>query len=366
MSDSTKQFISNLYKMIYDLDRYHSTNKTKEILSIYHKLNISKVFVRCYTCLQNYKSDIKNNNEKIFEKDIEILPGINLSEFWQYLKIQQKKKIWVYLNVLMLSCDIILSEDKTNNSKVKNNDTKESESTETSNINFNPYVGVGNNKSDYSMDDMMAGPEVLKLSDDKESKSIIPNNLTSALTTSMLGNNMLNIGKIKDELKNMKQEDIDAATDSIKKLLGDGIDDQTSELLKDILQNITQELQNDKNNSVNSVNDLMKFADNIAKKIGPKMEKSGIDTRKILESTKKISSQFKNEKGESMFGDKNPFDMLDKLMGPLMSNENNKSEISEDKYIETCNDALKNLGINNDVRSFDPNMLTNMFNMFNK
>ena len=129
---------------------------------------------------------------------------------------------------------------------------------------------------------------------------------------------MLNLGELTEQLKNMKKEDIDEATNSIKCLLGN--DDNTSNLVSDMLMNIQDELKKENISNGNPLDNIVKIAESVASKMKPKMDEDGVDMNKLWQSTQNLANQCANENGNSLFGNgNNPFDLKKSVTSKLIN-----------------------------------------------
>ena len=149
----------------------------------------------------------------------------------------------------------------------------------------------------------------------------------------------------------MKQEDINAATENLKKMFGMNMDDDTGDMISSMIKNITDEIKNTESTSLGSIDGFLKIAETVAQKMIPTMDKKKAE--KMMESTKNLANF--NDGDE-----KNPMNLVSKLlsgmsgtggiggmsgmnpaqmMQSMMSNVNNTQ-------INKCNELIKNSGIN--------------------
>mgnify|MGYP000073670105 CR=1 FL=1 len=342
---STKNFIRNLYKLISDLERYYPNNNTKKYLQVFDKLDINKILLKIYNSLKKVKEEITKNDTKIFNEPFVLLPNLDLSNIWKNLTNKQQKKVWAYLNVLLLSCDILLSTDE----------DEEKEQKQEKNL----YEGIGVSNELIGVNDL-TNPAYLDKTNEKNETNetfnplnMLPGGVNSM--ASMLGvDNLIDVSAIKDALNKMSDEDIEQATDEMNKLICND-DAGTSNLMKDILKNIKTELTSNKN--LNSMEDLLNTVTNISSKFNPESFKS-IDPNKLMKNALNMMN-VKDEKGESLF-DKKSMDNINSLMNNLVNNKDNP-----EKYKEQCEEALKNLNLDETMKNLNlDETMKNMFNNF--
>ena len=100
---------------------------------------------------------LDEKNEDIFNQQLNIMPKVNLSDYWVLQNDESKNKLWSLLNVLYVLSDIII------NSKIENKtlETQICEADTNKSLEFNPYVGVQAENNNYSIDQMFGGPKDL-------------------------------------------------------------------------------------------------------------------------------------------------------------------------------------------------------------
>jgi hypothetical protein len=377
MEQYYQQFVTTLYKFVSDLHRYIPTEGTEEFLKYYDKLNMGKVLLRYYNMTHNVKDRIKIKDETLFSESYHIFPNIDLHLYWPQLIPGQKKKVWTYINMLQLLSELLLdgkdnSDDTINMVSISSteNNVDANKPVEDGNklvtvedgkkvLHFNPYIGVGGNNENYSVDEMFSGPQELP-----EGHGSISNSQPGlGSLAGLVGiDKMIDIGELKNQLKNMTKDDINDATNNIKELLGTEVDENTTNLISNMLTNITEELNNENLGSGNPLDNIVKIADSVAKKMKPQMESQNVDISKLWNSTQNLANQYKDENGQQVFGKgMNPFDLVNKMMGSMHNNDPILSEhetATPEDYINNCNNMLQEMGINGiDLRNFDPNAL---------
>ena len=120
---------------------------------------------------------------------------------------------------------------------------------------------------------------------------------------------MIDMKKFSEDIKNINTDDIKEATNNIKNLLGGNSDEKTSNLISDMLDDITKELQTNDLNDGDPFQNIMKVAEKVAQKIKPKVEKDNIDLSNLMNSTSN-----------------NPMNILNKMMNEMNNNKVEKNE----------------------------------------
>jgi len=344
---------------------------------------VSAIVQKVYTMLtlsSNFKLLEKQDN-KIFqitqkkgkeEIVITIIPGINLDEAYSFYNKQQQQALWKYLeNIFYCSTQLLylvnpecvdkqiltmvdkyaLSEKDANNIyadlKAK---LPQSILNKYVNKEFDPFVGVGVTKKDYSVQDLM------------ESTATIPKETgMSGLggLTSMLGvDKMFDMSKLTEQLKNISKEDIDEATQNIKELLGNNVDSNTSDMINMMLHDITDELKKENLGEGNPISNIGKIAETVAQKVMPKIDPKKIDMSKIFNSTQNLAKNLADKQGNKIFGDKeNPLAMLSNIMENQMKNMNGGKKPSNED-IKKQLDMMKKMGL--DMSDSDMKKFQNM------
>lgn len=319
MDPDYKTFIDTLYKFVSDLNRYSSTKGSTDLLSQFDKLNVNKLILRFYSMTRNVSDLIKSKNDTLFNNSFVILPGIDLQYYWTVLNTNQKKKVWIYIQLLFSLCDKIVDIEKK-----KIVDTKDE---------FNPYVGVEG--SDLDAENIQTFNTVA-----------IPNSSNTSMLDTLGISKMLNMNNVKDILKNMSDEDIEKATSSIGSMIGNN-DESTTKFLSSIFKNVGQVLNDpsmDNNTNGDFLSGIKNLVEKLSDKMGPELE--NINAEQFLENmTKNINSKY----DKNMFPPGlNPMELAKKLMS------DNKN-VSPEEYIDKCSDLCKNIGIN-------PNDFKNLIN----
>jgi hypothetical protein len=316
------KFVKTLRDFLKDLNRYVPNDGCTQFLKCYDQLDMHKVILRYVGMMKEHEQHLKDMDECVFSEQLIVFPGINLTELWTKIPNEKKNKIFIYLHTLLVISDMMIqsiSENEISQASTEtNNDSEVSPllpvstkitSEVCNNLEFNPYIGIGGEESNLSVNEMYSG----KLPDEQIQKPGL-----SSLASMVGIDKMLNLSELTDQLKNMKKEDIDEATNSIKCLLGD--DENTTNLVSDMLTNIQAELKKEDISSGNPLDNIVKIAESVASKMQPQMDEDGIDMSKLWQSTQNLANQCSDDNGNNIFGNgMNPFDLINQMMGGMNS-----------------------------------------------
>ena len=369
MENHYKNFLTTLYKFLYDLNRYDPSDNLENVLGIYKDLDKSKVIFNVYHLLNDNATMIKNRDDTLFTQPFNILPIVNVSPSWPKLIKGQRDKVMTYLNILLIESSLLIHPPPVQNSTLDLNqknisldiEGKEQQQALVKNANepidIDPFVGVSSGGT-FGVDGLYS--TIPSLDEDKPTGG-----LSIETISSMIGlDKMVNFGELTEQLKNMKKEDIESATNNMMNMLGNNADPSTKNLISGMLNSVKEEL-GDQDFSKGNVN-IIALAKRVAERMQPSMNKC--DLTQLLNTTKSFAS-VKDENGNPVFGgdDKtNPFMMMNQLATNIMQTQGkgeNLQSINTEEYKKQAMDMLKNLGINNpDMNNLN---LTDLMNQMN-
>lgn len=302
---------------------------------------------------------VRNNDPNLFmirenrdnrQVKVTILPGLDISEAYKYLDNKQKLNLWRYIHIIFCSSIkmICMVNESTDNhmiefcNEIENQIPSKSiyeefyKKNPNSNLykkedTFNPYLGVGENSKEYGTDQLLSGTDDIK----ERSAGL-------GAMTELLGiDKMFNLDELKDKLKNVNPDDINEASDNIKKLLGDNMDEGTSELISNMLVNITDELKNDNILEGNlSMNSIFSIAENVAKNMTSKIDPNKMDMEKIWQSTQNLAKKFGGDKGGV-----NPLSILTEMMEKQQNRNNNNQQLNPQDMMKDYQQMMKKMGL---------------------
>ena len=356
MEQYYQDFSTNFMSLINEIHMYAPSKTTERLLKSVGKLDvasISKIIARFNIIANKYKKLIDNRDENLFiNSDFNPIPELNFSIFWNNLLAEQKDRIWIYLQLLTIASNFIMNFVTQTNTVESHVNTSVKEVTpvkevthvkedEKKKLKFNPYEGIGVKNDNFSMDAILSGPKTLP-TEEKPDSGLGLGNLSS----------MLNLGKMFDmnalanELKNIDVSQIEQATDNIKDLLGQSLDKETSEMITDMVTDITDELKKvpDNDTSGNPIEKLFKIAESVAGKIGPKMKDKNIDIKKLWNSAQNLTNKFGDASNNNGF---NPMSLFNNLMGQTMKMQENFQGKSDEECMAECEKMMESSGLGN-------------------
>ena len=298
------QFITNLKLFVEKLNREVPTKYTEDFLKVFDRLNMVAVIGKYLNSLRRYEEKLLKRDEEMFVKSIKILPNIDISWFWKQINNDNKEEYWTYMQKMYVACESMHSISKGVQKPERTvliNNMKEDikQHSENNAIQFNPYSGIGVDTDNLTMEELF------------------DNNIQ--LDTN---NSLFDIKKLSEELKNLKEENLEKATDSITQMLGSDVDINTKNTIKTVLKNITKEIQKtDLDNGENPIKNIFKIAENVSRNVDGEMGSNSFDVEKLREATKGLTQHYLNSQGKELFGDNS------EMMNAMFANMGNNPEL---------------------------------------
>lgn len=320
--NTLKQFIVNLGTWCPEYEGIF------KFMKVFDKLDIAKVIARYNAVMKKNSTKLLNmDNDLISNTEFNVIPGINLMKCWVKLDDSQKSVLWEQLQHMYVCSSYIMEQstgsvltpeekqclsdiEKSLHDKYSQRFAEEQSQNQNG---FNPYEGVGSDDN-FGVNTLLSGPKTLP----GEST-----NNSGGFASFLNMKNMLNVDELTKQLQNISKDDIEQATDSIKKLLGSDVDDQTTDILNNLLTNITDELKSEKIKEGDPIANIIGIADTVAKKLGPDIKKQNIDVTQLMNTTKNLASKCKDNKGNNVFGKNDPFLMMGQLFENQMKMHDN-------------------------------------------
>lgn len=326
---------------------------------------VSNIIKKIFNVINNHLELFRKDSYKIFQTKtknqqdklvtVTLIPGIDLMFVWLSIDKENKKKLWKFLkNMYIGGTKMIQVVNGTINNdfvqEINYLDLKkdylerfpDSTILNPNNLEFDPWLGVGVNGGDFGVDSLI---ETSKLSVEKQQSQ---QGISSMVK--MLGvDKLLNMEELSKNLKNIDTEQIKDATENIKKMLGNNVDEGTSEIIGDMITNITSELKSDALGEGDPLQNIVKIAESVAKKMIPKINDSKIDMGKILESTQNITSNIKDAEGNNIFnGQNNPLSILSNLMKKQLNTMTPEEQQAElDNSLQQSQQMMQQMGLPN-------------------
>lgn len=315
-------------------------------------------------CVREFKDKIQKIGKQV---KVTIIPGIDIDVVYDKLNTDNQNLLWNYVDMLYYSSIKMLSlvknfsdnekellklmEEKISEDSIRehfysrNPNSKIYKKSDT----FNPYIGIGENGTGYSVDEMTND---MNLANENSADGTYG---VSSMVSLLGIDKMLGIDQLADQLKNIDPKDIEEAGSHIKQLLGNNIDEGTSDMINMMLHDITDEFKKDglSGSGGNAMENIIKLAGNVANKMLPKIDPKKINVDKIWESTQNLANNCTNQYGDKMGGKDNPLSMLTNLMTKQMEQAKkgvHGGKIDPNQHKEMMNEyqnAMKKMGMGN-------------------
>jgi hypothetical protein len=288
-------------------------NKIKKLILNVPDLDIVKFSQRYLDVMLPNLQDIIDGNDEMFFTNIKPFPTIYIKRIWPKMDSDQRAKSLVMFRILIVLSNQILSNGEQHNADNKVVDStndkekgkEKGKEDETQPIQFNPYIGIGVDINDYGVDDMFTG-EGLNYENFKPDMSKLVN---------LLGIDKYFGGDISDfgeKLKNMNESDIEDASKQIRKMIGANVDSQTTDMINEMLSNITQEIKKVDFSEGDAMTTMMDIAETVSVQLQPKMTQEKRD--KLASSMSSMTSNFGQQLGMSEDDLQDPNKLLQKHM----------------------------------------------------
>ena len=337
METHYKNFMTTFYKFTSDVNRYYPTPGTKKALEEFDNFDIAKLIFRTYHLLKDNLKQITDKDNTLFKNTFVVLPDVDIASIWSHLIKGQKDKVWTYLSILQIESELIM--DYTKNIAVVEQEPPINAVIEQEKPidDFNPYIGIGvTNATGYSVNEMFSA-----LPETDEQQSSGPG--IEAIAKMIGLNKLVNFDELADQLKNMKKEDIESATNGIKELLGNNLDEKTTSLFTNMLTDISDEMKNTDMTKGDSFANLMGIAESVAGKMKPTIDRDNIDISQLISSTQVFANQCKDANGKPLFeGKMNPFSLLSQFSNP-------NGGINEEECMAQCTSMLNSMGVSGNM-----------------
>ena len=330
---------------------------------------VSGMIKKIFTAVSNNYELLRDQSPKLFqlkvikednkEVTVTIIPGLDMIYSWYCLSENDRTNLWFYIENMFISGTKMIhlvNETNTNSfdtkilkeinyARIKKDfmtafPEQEIEVVNIMNLDVDPFLlGVGSNDNeDFGVDNMIASTQDIK------------NEVTSPGISSMakmLGvDKMLNMEELSKQLKNINKSEIDEATANIKNLLGSNVDENTSDMIGNILNDITDQLKASDLSNGDPIQNIISIAERVAQNTLPKIDKNKVDIKKVFESTQNLANNYKDKDGKPFmanFGNgANPLDILSSLMQNPNSPPNKDQMKMAQEMMKTLSKQMNN------------------------
>jgi len=330
--ETTKTIIENLRDDDFDYGRF-----------------VKKVFTVLKT--QEQCKQLREKNPELFNVRDEngkiqtLLPGVNIKFAYEYLNENNKVNFWQY--IYLLSSSVFSMIRQSNGSKfekythvIETLATIETEISKTGvmfqNQIFNPFLGLGEVKTNYSVGELFTGGELPK-----------QQNISIDSVLNMLGvDKMFDEKKINEQLSGMGDKEISEATERISALLGANGNSNVKEVCGDLVKEIVTNLRT---NGLNNIGETLRtVAEKAKSKIDAnKMKETASTMKNFMTNGQERLKDLKDEKG-------NPIgqQLLNNISTPLnlmkMMNFNNMDN-NDLKVVNKNNPSVSSVNSNSNA-----------------
>lgn len=237
---------------------------------------------------------LKNDKGEI----ITIFPGLDMALVTNALNDEDTKTLWGHMYMLYISSVGMISaiNNHKKEGKVWDIIPKMKEKVTKMGIfgkSFNPFIGLMQDDTEYDVKTMF----------DKVDEIKAPSGPSMEDVFKMTGvDKLVDVNQLGEQLKNVKQEDINDATMSIAKLLGAEHDNDVKEVCGTLVEGIVSDL---KANPEGGIKSMFETARSVTEKLGPKIDRS-----KMKKTATKLTTFLKN-------GESNLKNMKDEMGNPI-------------------------------------------------
>lgn len=263
-----KGFSNELLNFLVFIEELIPTASTQKILSKYEKINTMKIIKRYNNVMNPLKEKLTQRDVNLFSKPLFIIPEFDMSFFWDNLPVENKDHVWETLSRLLIYSNILLA-NPAQQAPVKVIEKKKDPIKE-----VNPFIGIGENNTNISVD---------SLRKEVESGKVDGNPIMKALK------DKLNVDELSKQLQNVDKNSISQMTDEVKKIIAPHVDDpQVSGLIGDMLTNIGDELKNSDLSGGNLFETMLQIAEKMSTKLASDANNNKCSPEKLLASTQSI------------------------------------------------------------------------------
>ena len=317
--------------------------------------SIGIMMKKAFTVMSKNIDNLVKHNSALFKivdnKDgkqikVTIISGIDLEEAYELLDYKVKPIFWKYLTGIYVAASrlILTVKDKnTFDKKLIDSITDMSMTVSGADIleefhlkylnnkiikrdAINPFIGI-------------AGAGTLSVNDlkSKDNTKIEAPGLGSMVKMIGLDNvmggmgGMGNMNDMLGQLKNINQDEINAATANITKMMGNNIDAQTSNMVNMMVNGIVDKLKTGE-----GMPNMMQLAEDVAKDTMKKIDPKSINQESLLKSAEAMANSMRDPCGNKIMGGNNPLSFLMSMMSKQATGKKpSEKELNELKQINS-------------------------------
>tara|TARA_Y100000780_G_scaffold153585_1_gene138339 strand:- start:7401 stop:8453 length:1053 start_codon:yes stop_codon:yes gene_type:complete len=339
MESYFNQFNTSIRTLFSEMNEFVPTSGISKFFELIDNPDFdhSKLIGMVHFALEDKEDLLKNKDEQLFENQIKLFPGVYVNKLWSKLNDEQKTRIFLLLTHTYVLVELMWQETKKEPMGNSKRNTINSMMTYLKNEKmtvskeFNVYEGIQTDSTEgFGIDDMFSGPDVLPNKND-DNDSLL----------NMLPSADIDLNQLRDQLVNMKKEDIEEATKNIKKMMGGEMNEETSSMIENMLSEITGEIQTTNFNDSNPFEAVQKIAESVAGKMKGKVNDSNL--KNLLNTTGNLAQNVKDENGKKLF---NPA-MMGMLNGMMSGKMPKNMPKSREMDMKAAQQMMNQMGLGN-------------------
>lgn len=275
-------------------------------------LNEGKIIKKVYRTLRDNLNLLKDKDGSLFTvkdndgKIMTIVPGVDIGLIYKNLNDEEKVKFWQFMYLMFISSvKMVHSANENKMSSGKNKDvfdsveSMEKELTRTGltirGMAFNPFVGIDgvSNKEQFGVNELYSGDVP------KQAATGIPGVDINMVLQQLGIQNVVDVDKINDQLKNITEEEIQDATKNITNIIGANDDPDVADVCNTLVRSIVENLKE------NGINDMMGTLQSISQSVGDKidpskMKKTANTMNGFMQNSQSQLRNMKDEQGNNI------------------------------------------------------------------
>lgn len=329
METHYENMLETLYKMMNDVNRYCPTESITYFLQVFDKLDVTKVLHKLINNMMQMREHMEDLDKYMESNDVCLLPELNMSQVWSKLSSSQKTKIQLYLKMLIIESEIIKNEP------AKKRDLKDL----SSELGFNPFDGIQPGKNSLELTDIS---KCLEQFENTADNGDVMAKVKSMMNTFGI-DKMINIEGI---LKDFDETNVYESLSSIKSFMKDTMNDETAELMDDIVKTTLTEM---KSKNVKNAADVI----DVCSTLKDKIESKNYSFDKLMEGTEKMLDKMKTNPDINKIPEaKSMLDLCSKLLG----NPNGGNNVDIDDAYKQIMSSFTGMGMNMNTNIGKQNM----------
>ena len=322
-------------------------------------LNEGKIIKKVYKTLRDNLTLLRDKDGALFtvkdsdNKIMTIIPGIDIGLIYKNFEEEEKAKFWQFMYLMFISSvKMIHSANETKMHTGKNKEifehieSMEKELTRTGltvrGMAFNPFVGLDgvSSKDEFGVNELYSGDVP------KQAPMGIPGVDINMVLQQLGIQNVVDIDKINDQLKNITEAEIQDATQNITNIIGASDDPDVADVCNTLVRSIVENLKE------NGISDMMGTLQSISQSVGDK-----IDPTKMQKTANTMNGFMQNSESQLRnMKDESGNNIGEKLFAAMGNPLNMAKEFSEGKMPQMPQMPQMNTTSRDSSESTEPNV----------